>query len=1221
MAQITGTDGNDSLIGTTGDDSFAPLLGLDLVAGGLGLDLLAVNYAALLGTTATILPEGASAFSGIIGNSLSPAANSVTFTGIEALAFTLSPSNDQLSIDAAPLAAGATLQLDAGAGFDVLRIDFSALADTTFQQGVNFLVTSNRGSFAGWDQFEITLGPGANRVTTQAGADVVRTTGGNDTISTGAGNDTILSAGSIDVINGGAGTDTWHGDYSGWSSTLGFAYDTSTGQGYVTNGTTLAGIEAGSIITGSAEDNFLLMGLGRFHLDGGLAEDWLTWDDTGDLGVAYSVDIENAGAGVFSGQIANTTFAGIEHLNLALGDGDNYAFVDAAPLAAGATINLSGGLGFNTLAVDFSAFAGTSFALAADGTVSAGRGTWLNFQQVLIALGGGANTVTLGGRDYAVWSAGGTDTVDGGAGFDQWEGDYSAASAALAFTWNGTAGSATLSNGTLLTNLEYADLTTGAGNDSFALSGPLVADIHAGAGVDSLSRDDTGLAGLNRDVFVYAAGTAFEGLVGLNWFDGIEQLALTLSDDDNVAYVNAGPTMAGATLALNGGSGVDFLQLDLTAAAGALIAADAAGTLSGNRGTYAGFETIWIGLGSGANTVATGAGNDTVEAASGGNNAIATGAGDDLVINGPGAATVDGGPGADVFQVGGLKAAYAITRDGSGGYFLTEAATGTQDRLTAVEQVRFADAVADLPFYALGVTLTGTAGADTLTGTPWADRLSGLAGNDTLVAGDGDDWLSGGPGDDRLTGGAGIDTLDYADAPALVKVNLAITGKAQATGGAGNDWLVDLFENVTGSAFADTLTGNALANRIEGAAGADIFDGLAGADTLVGGLGNDIYVIDDAADVVIENAGEGTDLIKSAISFALPGNVENLTLTGTLAVDGAGNAQGNSLVGNAAANHLSGGDGNDTLDGAVGADTLAGGLGNDSYKVDNTGDVVIEGAAEGTDLVTAAVTFTLSANVENLTLSGTLAIDGTGNDLANSLIGNAAANHLYGLAGNDTIDGGAGADSMAGGPGNDTYKVDDPGDSIVENPGEGTDLVSSSATFTLAANIENLTLTGSLAISGTGNASANSLIGNGAANVLVGLAGNDTLNGGGGDDTLSGGPGADTLTGGLGTDLFVFDQRETAVNRDVIQDFAHLTDRLAFDRAAFTAFANLAAGALDPTQLNLGTTATTAQHHLVYTQSTGSLYYDTDGAGGAAQVLVAVLSTKPVLSAADIILL
>lgn len=1131
MTQFNGTNSNDTLIGTAGDDIFAPLFGLDLVTGGLGFDLLTVNYAALLGITATVSADGAAAFSGTIGNSLSPAANSVTFTGIEALALTFSPGNDLLTIDAAPLAAGATLQLDAGAGFDVLRADFSALADTTFQQGVNFLVTSNRGSFSGWDQFELTLGAGANRVTTQTGNDLIRTTGGNDTISTGAGNDTIWSAGSIDVINGGAGIDIWHGDYSGWSSALGFSYDTSTGQGYVTNGTTLAGIEGGSIVTGSAEDNFLLMGLGRFHVDGGLAEDWLTWDDTGDLGTPYSASFENAGSGVFTGQIANTTFAGIEHLNVALGDGDNYAYVDAAPLAAGATINLSGGLGFNTLAVDFSAFADTRFALATDGTITANRGTWLNFQQVLIALGGGANTVTLAGGDDAVWSLGGTDTVDGGTGFDQWEGDYSGATAALAFTWNGTTGSGLLSNGTTLTNLEYVDLTTGAGNDSFVLSGSLIADIHAGAGVDSLSRNDTGLAGLNRDVFVYAAGAAFQGLVGLNGFDGVEQLALTLSDDDNVAYVDAAPTLAGATIALNGGAGVDWLQLDLSAAPGALVTVDAAGTLAGNRGTYAGFEAVWIGLGNGVNTVATGSGNDTVEAAFGGTNTIATGAGDDLVIGGPGVETVDGGPGADLFEVGGLRAAYTIAQDGIGGYFLTELATGTRDRLTAVEQVRFADGLADLPAYGVGVNLTGTSGADSLTGTAWADRLSGLAGNDTLVGGDGDDWLSGGPGDDRLTGGLGIDTIDYADATAAVKVSLAITGKAQLTGGAGSDWLVDAIENLTGSAYADTLTGNALANRIDGGAGNDIIDGGAGADTLLGGLGNDTFTVDNVGDVVIENAGEGTDLVK------------------------------------------------------------------------------------------AGVTFTLSANVENLTLTGALAIDGTGNDLANSLVGTAAANRLFGLAGNDALDGGAGADTMAGGLGNDSYKVDDLGDVVIENAGEGTDLVSAAVSFTLSANVENLTLAGTLAINGTGNAAANSLVGNGAANVLWGLAGNDTLSGGAGDDTLVGGAGADTLTGGTGVDTFLFDLRETAANRDVIQDFTHLGDRLVFDRAAFTAFAALPAGALDPAQLALGSAATTAQHHLVYTQSTGSLYYDADGAGGAAQVLVAVLSTKPVLSAADFLLI
>lgn len=1134
MASFTGTNGNDTLTGTAGDDSFAPLLGVDSVTGGLGFDLLTVNYASLLGITATISAESASAFTGVIRNSLSPAANSVTFGGIESLALTLSGGNDLLTIDAAPLAAGARVQLDAGAGFDVLRIDFSALADTTFQQGANFLVTSNRGTFTGWDQFEITLGLGANRVTTQAGADAIQAMGGNDTISTGAGNDTVWSAGSIDVVDGGAGTDQWYGDYSAWTSTLGFAYDTSAGTGYVTNGTTLAQIEGGAIVTGSADDSFLLKGLGAFYVDGGLGEDWLTWDDSGDLGAPYSADFESTGAG-FQGQIANATFAGIEHINAALGDGDNYAYVDAAPLAAATvSMNLSGGLGFDTLAVDFSAFASTSFILGADGAIAASRGTWSNFEQFLIALGGGTNRVTTGGGDDVVWSLGGVDTIDLGAGFDQWQGDYSASTGPLAFTWNGNTGAARLSNGTTLAGAEFASITTGAGDDSFVLSGLHAADIHAGAGVDRLQRNDAGLAGAYINVQIRAAGTAFEGYIGAGWFDGVEQLTLTLSDDDNVAYVEAAPVTTGAVLTLDGGAGADTLQLDLYGAPGSLVSTDAAGVITGNRGSYRGFETLWIGLGGGANSVVTGAGNDTVAAAYGGTNAIATGAGDDLVIGGSGAESVDGGAGFDVFSVAGRKAGYTVTRDGLGGYIVTDIdltdGNDGQDRLTAVEQVRFTDGTTDLVIYT-PLVLTGTAGADSLTGMAGNDRLSGLAGNDTLSGGEGDDWLSGGPGDDRLTGGAGIDTIDYADATAAVIVNLAITGAAQATGGSGSDFLVDAIENLTGSPFGDTLTGNALANRIDGGAGSDTIDGGAGADTMIGGTGNDTFTVDSAGDVVIENAGEGTDLVRAAVTFALPDTVENLTLTGALAVDG------------------------------------------------------------------------------------------TGNDLDNTLTGNTAANRLTGLGGNDVIDGGAGADTMVGGLGNDTYTVDNAGDVVIELAGEGTDLVRSAVTYSLAANVENLALTGSLAISGTGNALANSLTGNAAANTLWGLAGNDTLNGGGGDDTLIGGAGADALAGGAGADIFLFDLRETASNRDVIQDFTHLVDRLAFDRAAFTALAALPAGPLDPAQLALGTAATTAQHHLIYTQSSGSLYYDADGAGGAAQVLVAVLSTKPVISAADFMLI
>jgi Ca2+-binding RTX toxin-like protein len=233
---------------------------------------------------------------------------------------------------------------------------------------------------------------------------------------------------------------------------------------------------------------------------------------------------------------------------------------------------------------------------------------------------------------------------------------------------------------------------------------------------------------------------------------------------------------------------------------------------------------------------------------------------------------------------------------------------------------------------------------------------------------------------------------------------------------------------------------------------------------------------------------------------------------------------------------LFGGDGNDTLDGGAGADSLMGGLGDDSYVVDNVDDAVREGPDPGADRVQSSVDFTLPANVEDLVLSGTADLGGTGNKLANVLTGNAGANRLAGGggtdslaggAGNDVIDGGTGADSLVGGPGDDTYVVDDGFDVVSESAGGGTDLVKSSISWSLAVagseELENLALTGTTTISGTGNATANTITGNGAANLLRGGGGDDTLIGSGGNDTLNGGAGADTLKGGLGSDTYVVD--------------------------------------------------------------------------------------------------
>lgn len=311
--------------------------------------------------------------------------------------------------------------------------------------------------------------------------------------------------------------------------------------------------------------------------------------------------------------------------------------------------------------------------------------------------------------------------------------------------------------------------------------------------------------------------------------------------------------------------------------------------------------------------------------------------------------------------------------------------------------------------------------------------------------------------------------------------------------------------------------------------------------THAGTAANDTFRITSVSDKVVEAAGSGTDTIIASVSYTLSANVENLSLATEAAINGTGNALDNRLTGNGATNVLKGLAGNDYLDGNGGADTLYGGQGDDIYVIDTAAARVVEAAKEGTDTVNSTITYTLTANVENLRLGGTGNINGTGNAEANRLIGNAGANVLTGLAGNDYLDGAGGIDTLVGGKGDDTYIVGQVGERVVEQAGEGTDTVSSSVSFTLPANVETLRLTGSAAINGAGNALANKITGNEGANKLFGWAGNDLLDGGLGNDILNGGLGDDTLTGNAGADTFVF---APGYGKDTVSDFQHGVDKL-----------------------------------------------------------------------------
>ncbi|WP_267191151.1 putative Ig domain-containing protein [Xanthomonas dyei] len=473
--------------------------------------------------------------------------------------------------------------------------------------------------------------------------------------------------------------------------------------------------------------------------------------------------------------------------------------------------------------------------------------------------------------------------------------------------------------------------------------------------------------------------------------------------------------------------------------------------------------------------------------------------------------------------------------------------------------------------------ITGV-GTQVLVGNSGANHLDGGAGADTMRGGSGDDaYIVDDIGDLSVeASGEGLDTV-YSTISITLAANiesLVLQGEDALSG--------------DGNALDNVLVGDNSANRLNG--------GL-GNDRMEGNGGDDFYVTDASGDAVIEAAGEGYDTIERwfETNLVLSNNVESLMLATNVAT-GNGNSLANKIVGNAFDNRLSGLEGNDELlgmdgndsmwggvgvdrlfgglgddylDGGTGADYLEGGAGNDVYVLDSTGDVLIESAGAGTDQVQASISYVLSANIENVFLSGTQGINATGNASANYLSGNTANNILNGMEGNDTLVGGAGNDTLLGGSGDDAYMVNaTSGSDIIDNTGGGNDglfftdgvtrarlsfardgndlLVRIDNVATPAARVKDHFLGGDAAIDyvqsdgGTsltaaqinqlvsggsgvqydrtidGTAGADRLTGSAGKDLMRGLAGADQLFGLAGADTLQGGDGDDILTGGSG---------------------------------------------------------------------------------------------------------
>ncbi len=1399
--RLTGLGGNDTLNGgegadiLIGDDTSTSNVpgGADTLNGGDGADFLAGG-------------QGNDVLNG--GNG-----DDYLFTGV-ATPFGNGPNWGYSSA----LTDGGDDVIDGGAGFDFAVLHYTGRAqgitlDNSNAAAVNTIYAGGvaSGSIANVERIAFRGGNGDDNVTGGASYDDLAGGAGNDVLRGGLGADRLEGGAGNDVLDGGGGFDTVYYDAYSGAVSVNLAL-----QGYAQNTgwsgrDTLIGIErleasgdkniqltgdsgsnefyaysaGGNTVTvrgGAGSDTLLTYtsssltpAAAIFSLSGGDHDDNIYFDAyaryldtlTIDGGTGYDyIQVRGAGAATIDAGTGNDTVyvdtrGGNYVVSLGLANSDesptdtigflasstfvaNDAIVvtDFDTGAGGDYLDLSlwldGGALLNTTAASpFSTGhlrlrqVGDHTVLDADrdggGDGYAALATFLNTQvgaftannitdysgngvitgtagdDVLHGTAGNETIDALAGND-TIFLSGGTDTVAGGDGFDQLVGDLQGAAFPVATGPRDIViGASAITSADGIFNTSFSDIERVSLS---TVNTPDYADVidaraftgTAGVVIETTGDGDTIYGSARADYFTVTGGdTSVYGGAGQdNLRIGLLQPGSAVAAVDGAGFRITNPQgksvhfegveqvgvyASGAGLAASGAAVIDLSALTINVEIGgspAAWSASGAATLIGGSAT----DVIWGGIN--AETMTGNADGDTFLWAAFNYD---DGSGPQETIDGDvvtdftrgdrlNFASIAFSAGIDLTFLGtnaftGVAGEYRFYTDSGRTYvaFDTDGDANTDQTLTIANGAfQLVEAGTGSDWLEIAAAITGTTGDDVLQGTAYDDVILGLGGNDQIYGGAGADRMTGGAGDDVYyvdqagdtiveAANEGVDTVAATVSYALAAnvEDLLLSGAANLDG--------------TGNDLANQLIGNDGANRLTGRGGDDTLIGGAGADAMFGGDGNDTYYVDNAGDVVTEYAGTGPavtgdDTVIASISYTLTANVEQLVLTGVANLNGTGDSRNNNLTGNVGANVLNGG---------TGADVMAGLAGDDTYYVDSTADTVVEAANAGQDTVYASVTHTLADNVERLVLSGTANLNGTGNALANTLTGNAGAN---------TLTGGAGADAMYGLNGDDIYYVDNVGDTVIEYTDGGTDTVYASASFTLGANVEVVILTGTANLNATGNSLANTITGNAGRNVLNGGGGADTMYGRDGDDTyvvdnlgdvvieyagtgtaqtgidtvnagvsftlaanverlnltgggaitgtgnsgantitgnaaanrLDGMAGADTLTGGGGADIFAFTTQLSASNIDTITDFTAGSDRIALENAIFTA---LPGGALAAGAFYTGSTAADATDRVGYDAATGFLWYDADGSGAGAATHFATLGTGLSLAATD----